>query len=83
MKKSCFAADVESDNWSCGSTVEKTLQYVPLDSVMVLPYYDTQRLTRAFAHDTTQHLRTFQTPRMGGRAFRKALKTGICVSATA
>lgn len=63
--------------------LKKTLQYVPLDSVMVLPYYDTQRLTRAFAHDTTQHLRTFQTPRMGGRAFRKALKTGICVSATA
>lgn len=54
--------------------LKKTLQYVPLDSVMVLPYYDTQRLTRAFAHDTTQHLRTFQTPRMGGRAFRKALK---------
>lgn len=55
--------------------LKKNLQYVPLDSVMVLPYYDTQRLSRAFAHDTTQHLHTFQTPRLGKRAFRKALNS--------
>lgn len=54
--------------------LKKSLQYVPLDSVMVLPYYDSQRMNRAFAHDTTKHLRTFQTPRMGRRAFRKSLK---------
>ena len=44
---------------AAGQQLSSPLQYVPLDSVWVMPYYNPQRLARGFEGDTTRHLRTF------------------------
>lgn len=60
---------------TAGQQLSSPLQYVPLDSVWVMPYYNPQRLARGFEGDTTQHLRTFtDMERMSRRQFRQALE---------